>query len=120
MHHVVGVVMTPITEEGLAIDLWQKAKEELDAAVEKEASARAVMELVCSGYSGYSGYSAAAAPPRKRTREAKPKAEVRDCHICYENIVKDARHLPCAHSYHNECIAKWTMNTCPDCRQPYV
>lgn len=42
------------------------------------------------------------------------------CTICIEDILTDIEYLPCAHSFHKECIDEWikTNNTCPICKIP--
>lgn len=42
------------------------------------------------------------------------------CTICIEDILTDIEYLPCAHSFHKECIDEWTKtnNTCPICKIP--
>jgi hypothetical protein len=42
------------------------------------------------------------------------------CIICIEDILTDIEYLPCAHSFHKECIDEWikTVNTCPICKIP--
>jgi len=43
------------------------------------------------------------------------------CSICLEKIMQhDLQLLPCAHSFHRHCCARWfrTSLTCPECRLP--
>ena len=42
------------------------------------------------------------------------------CLICLEEIENDQEYLPCAHSFHSECISKWLNDhdTCPICKIP--
>ena len=42
------------------------------------------------------------------------------CIICIEDILTDIEYLPCAHSFHKECIDEWikTVKTCPICKIP--
>ena len=43
------------------------------------------------------------------------------CSICFESIFShDMATLPCAHSFHEECIGRWIHRTpsCPLCREP--
>ena len=42
-----------------------------------------------------------------------------ECPICYEEIKgKDAKVTSCKHSFHSECLQRWTRcnSTCPMCR----
>ena len=40
------------------------------------------------------------------------------CSICMEDEHNEVRHLPCCHSFCNDCITRWlqTNDTCPLCR----
>jgi hypothetical protein len=44
------------------------------------------------------------------------------CSICMEEYNKENPQffLPCAHTFHKECVTKWTTdhNSCPMCRTP--
>jgi len=40
------------------------------------------------------------------------------CAICHENMEGEVRQMPCAHSFHEDCIVNWLQicNNCPCCR----
>ncbi len=38
------------------------------------------------------------------------------CTICLEDIETDKQETRCNHTFHKECLDKWTVNTCPVCR----
>jgi hypothetical protein len=42
----------------------------------------------------------------------------KECCICMDKNTNNWVHIPCGHSFHNECIIQWnrTSNTCPICR----
>uniref|UniRef100_A0A182RZE9 RING-type E3 ubiquitin transferase n=1 Tax=Anopheles funestus TaxID=62324 RepID=A0A182RZE9_ANOFN len=51
-----------------------------------------------------------------------PKDEDIYCTICLEQIKSSQRWtLPCKHSFHLECLNKWTANKqeCPNCRKQF-
>jgi len=43
-----------------------------------------------------------------------------DCLICMDEIKSDIKFLPCAHSFHTQCINRWIHENpiCPECRIP--
>ena len=45
---------------------------------------------------------------------------LKKCTICLEDILTDIEFLPCAHAFHQECIAGWVSShpTCPICKIP--
>ena len=45
---------------------------------------------------------------------------MKKCTICLEDILTDIEFLPCAHAFHQECIAGWVSShpTCPICKIP--
>ena len=45
--------------------------------------------------------------------------ENKECAICLENlstITDENEKLSCDHTFHKDCISKWSKNTCPCCR----
>ena len=49
-----------------------------------------------------------------------PPVALPSCTICLSEIqVGQGRFLPCAHAFHERCIAQWLRrsNTCPECRR---
>lgn len=46
--------------------------------------------------------------------------KLNNCIICIEDILTDIEYLPCAHSFHRNCINEWmeSNNTCPICKIP--
>jgi hypothetical protein len=47
-------------------------------------------------------------------------SNLKKCVICIEDILTDIDFLPCAHAFHQECIAGWLHlhTTCPVCKVP--
>lgn len=45
---------------------------------------------------------------------------LKTCTICLEDILTDIEFLPCAHSFHRDCISGWVVSkpTCPMCKIP--
>jgi len=63
---------------------------------------------------------AAVSPPVAYRRHSRPTVDTgQECTICLEGISSDDIHLlPCAHSFHRNCIHRWLVahNNCPVCR----
>ena len=52
--------------------------------------------------------------------EQPPPVALPTCTICLSEIqIGQGRFLPCAHAFHERCIAQWLLrsNTCPECRR---
>lgn len=57
----------------------------------------------------------------RATRRAANVDTGQQCSICFESISShDMATLPCAHSFHEQCIDRWIHRTpsCPLCREP--
>ncbi|XP_052902767.1 E3 ubiquitin-protein ligase RNF13-like [Anopheles moucheti] len=70
-------------------------------------------------------YSTPRAPPLKRSHASKydPSDEDTVCTICLEQTkgMTNRWILPCKHSFHLDCLRKWTVNKqeCPNCRKQF-
>jgi hypothetical protein len=42
-----------------------------------------------------------------------------DCAICSEQMFTEFYILECGHTFHYNCLQRWTKNTCPLCRTDY-
>lgn len=48
----------------------------------------------------------------------KENSKIKECGICFEDIINDKKILHCSHTFHNKCINNWLVksNSCPYCR----